>query len=205
MDKNFKPTWLYIKQHNQTGLKYFGKTIGDPNSYRGSGVYWNRHLAKHGEDVTTIWSQLFIDKEELIKFAVEFSLQNKIVELKEWANLIIENGETGGDNPYSYTPESRKKQSAAKKGRIVTEETRAKLSMANKGKIRTAEQNLQNSLRQKGQPGQTGSINGMFGKTPWNKGIKTGTPEKAPWNKGIKTGPNPKKSHPAWNKKVPKE
>lgn len=23
----FQPTWLYIKQHNQTGLNYFGKTI----------------------------------------------------------------------------------------------------------------------------------------------------------------------------------
>lgn len=35
---NFVPPWLYIKQHNQTGLKYFGKTIRkDPKKYKGSG------------------------------------------------------------------------------------------------------------------------------------------------------------------------
>ena len=30
----FKPTWLYIKQHNTTGLKYFGKTTKDPEGPR---------------------------------------------------------------------------------------------------------------------------------------------------------------------------
>ena len=52
-DSNFIPTWLYIKQHNQTKLKYFGKTIHDPLSYKGSGKYWLRNLHKHGNDVST--------------------------------------------------------------------------------------------------------------------------------------------------------
>lgn len=66
----YKPTWLYIKQHNVTKLKYFGKTTnGDPYKYKGSGIYWTRHLNKHGNDVTTIWCQLFNSKIELVEFA----------------------------------------------------------------------------------------------------------------------------------------
>lgn len=35
---NFKPTYLYIKIHNDTGLKYFGKTCSKtPKQYKGSG------------------------------------------------------------------------------------------------------------------------------------------------------------------------
>jgi hypothetical protein len=48
----FKPTWLYIKQHNLTKLKYFGKTINkDPVKYKGSGKHWTRHINKYGNDV----------------------------------------------------------------------------------------------------------------------------------------------------------
>ncbi len=54
MIPNFKPTYLYIKTHNKTGMKYFGKTVSeDPEKYSGSGVYWKRHIEKHGNDVTT--------------------------------------------------------------------------------------------------------------------------------------------------------
>lgn len=35
---------LYVKIHNVTGLKYFGKTTKDPFKYRGSGKYWLAHL-----------------------------------------------------------------------------------------------------------------------------------------------------------------
>lgn len=38
-----KPTYLYIKEHDITGLKYLGKTIADPYSYLGSGKYWKDH------------------------------------------------------------------------------------------------------------------------------------------------------------------
>jgi hypothetical protein len=89
----YKPTWLYIKQHNQTGLKYFGKTIRkDPRKYLGSGKYWKSHLAIHGSDIDTIWCQLFENKEELMEYAIRFSTENKIVESNEWANLIPEDG-----------------------------------------------------------------------------------------------------------------
>lgn len=94
---NFRPTFLYIKQHNVTGLKYFGKTIeSDPIKYKGSGKHWLRHLKKYGNDVTTIWYQLFIDKDQLTNFALSFSQKNNIVESREWANLKPEDGLCGG-------------------------------------------------------------------------------------------------------------
>lgn len=45
--------YLYLKTHNTTGLKYLGKTVKDPSTYKGSGLHWTRHLAKHGNDVNT--------------------------------------------------------------------------------------------------------------------------------------------------------
>lgn len=109
----YQPTWLYIKQHNQTGLKYFGKTIQDPYKYPGSGLRWTRHIRKHGDDVSTIWCKLFSDKDELIKFAIKFSEENNIVESKEWANLKIENGTTGG--AYVFTADEKARVSKAVK------------------------------------------------------------------------------------------
>jgi len=36
--------YLYVKIHNVTKLKYFGKTTKNPYNYKGSGLYWKRHL-----------------------------------------------------------------------------------------------------------------------------------------------------------------
>lgn len=94
---DFRPTWLYLKQHNVTKLKYFGKTVKEPDTYPGSGVRWTRHLKKHGNDVTTVWKQLFCNKQELMEFATQFSIENNIVVSPEFANLMIENGLVGGD------------------------------------------------------------------------------------------------------------
>lgn len=88
--------WLYIKQNNITGLKYFGKTTReDPYKYIGSGSYWLRHLKKHGNDVSTIKVWSFDDQLECERFALDFSEKNNIVESKEWANLIPENSKSG--------------------------------------------------------------------------------------------------------------
>lgn len=104
--EHFKPTWLYIKQHNTTGLKYFGKTVKNPYKYRGSGTYWKSHLKKYGYDISTIWCKLYTNIDEIVKYAVQFSEENKIVESNDWANLIIENGIDGGCSP---STETRKK------------------------------------------------------------------------------------------------
>jgi hypothetical protein len=91
-------TYLYIKQHSVTGLKYFGKTTkNDPVKYLGSGIHWKRHIKKHGiEHVKTLWYQSFDSEESLVEYATKFSQQNNIVESKEWANLKGENGLDGG-------------------------------------------------------------------------------------------------------------
>ena len=65
---------LYIKTHNKTGLKYFGKTKQDPFTYKGSGLYWKRHIEKYGYDVNTEILGTFSDKsEKLVETALKFS------------------------------------------------------------------------------------------------------------------------------------
>ena len=99
--KQFKPTYLYIKQHSVTGKCYFGKTTGSESylleQYQGSGEYWKDHIKKHGvEHVTTVWYCLFTEKEECNKFALMCSEQWDIVNSDQWANLITEDGLAGG-------------------------------------------------------------------------------------------------------------
>lgn len=93
---SFVPTYLYIKQHTKTGLKYFGKTVRNESlmlKYKGSGTKWRNHINYHGkDDVVTLWYKLFDDENELRQFALNFSLENNIVESSEWANLIPEDG-----------------------------------------------------------------------------------------------------------------
>jgi hypothetical protein len=157
--KKFYPTYLYVKTHKKTGLKYFGKTIKDPYDYYGSGRHWLAHLKQHGFDVSTEVLGYFTDSEECRIFAESFSINNNIVESKDWANLIVENGLDGGNtNRKNYEPmseETKKKLSESKKGQKPwntgltgvtpgnrtprSEETKQKLRYANLGKKRTKE------------------------------------------------------------------
>jgi len=99
-DNTITPTFLYIKQHSVTGLKYFGKTTRNPIKYMGSGKYWKTHIVKHGiEFVETVWvSEPYTDKNQIKEIALKFSIENNIVESNEWANLIPENGLDGGNS-----------------------------------------------------------------------------------------------------------
>jgi hypothetical protein len=93
----FKPTYLYIKTHNDTGLKYFGKTITkDPSKYKGSGTRWLNHINYHGNNVTTEILGYYTDKDECVATALDFSAKNNIVESADWANLEPEDGLQGG-------------------------------------------------------------------------------------------------------------
>lgn len=92
-----KPTRLYIKQ-SPNGLKYFGKHEGQNiETYPGSGRYWNRHLKKYKVKPNHLWnSDWYYYEEDITKFALRFSILNRIVESKGWANEKPENGLDGG-------------------------------------------------------------------------------------------------------------
>ena len=105
-------TYLYVKTHSITGLKYLGKTTKNPFKYPGSGVHWKRHLRKHGKEHTTEVIAEFDDPDECEKFALEFSHKNNIVESIEWANLIPENGKDGmpvGHAGHVFTDDEKSK------------------------------------------------------------------------------------------------
>jgi len=113
-DIDFVPTYLYIKQHSITGLKYFDKTTEkDPVKYTGSGTHLSRHTKKHSrKHVVTLWYCLFYEKEELTKFSLMCSEMWDIVQSEEWANEMIEDGlngwQTGKNNPsHNMTDEQK--------------------------------------------------------------------------------------------------
>ena len=96
----FKPTALYVKTHNKTGFKYFGKTtrLNCVHTYKGSGVHWQRHLKVHGNDYTTELLGIWQNKERLVNFANKFCLQHDVVNSSEWANMVTEEGLQGASN-----------------------------------------------------------------------------------------------------------
>jgi hypothetical protein len=176
-----KPTYLYIKQHSVTGKCYFGKTTrSDPEHYLGSGVYWLRHVRKHGkEHVVTLWYKLFTDQAECTRVALLFSEQQDIVKSDLWLNLNPENGLDGRSIGYHHSEETLKKMSKPKTpehcknlsiagaGKKLPPEVCAKMSISRTGKTRdftdthcenlskaaknrTSEWNEKQSLAQKG-------------------------------------------------------
>ena len=126
--------YLYLKTHNDTGLKYLGKTTQNPFVYKGSGVYWQSHLKKHGENVTTEILGEFETLEEFAEVSLYYSKLWNVKDNKEFANLIDESGD-GGDT--SKTPKYLKakelkmfNQSGSSNsffGKTHTEETKKKM------------------------------------------------------------------------------
>lgn len=139
---------LYIATHNITGLKYFGKTtkyytqLELQQYYHGSGVYWKKHLKKHGNDVTMELYGIFSVK-IVEQIAINFSIDNNIVENTEWANLKNENGLDGNIA-----------------GVPLSEKHKAAIKLASKTKKKDSEY-----TKRKRAKSLTGSGNGMFGKT----------------------------------------
>lgn len=148
--------YLYVKQHAVTGLKYFGKTKKtDPFKYLGSGLYWKKHIKKHGKKYVKTIDIWGFDCENLCSdFALMFSKLHNIVESDEWANLKEENGLDGGFNAImgtrskrfkgkTHSNESRQKMTASKVGdknpnygKTHSDETR------NKMKIKSAKRQI---------------------------------------------------------------
>lgn len=91
--------YLYLKTHNITGLKYLGKTVRDPFIYKGSGLHWSRHLAKHGNDVNTEILMECHSNDEVKKWGEYYSNLWNVVESLEFANLKLESGDGGAVGP----------------------------------------------------------------------------------------------------------
>lgn len=88
--------YLYVKTHKKTGLKYLGKTVQDPFKYVGSGVYWKRHLKKHGKEHDTYILQKCYSNESLITWGCYYSKLWSVTKSKKWANLKDEEGQGWG-------------------------------------------------------------------------------------------------------------
>ena len=103
-----KETYIYIKTHNITELKYFGKTTKkDIETYKGSGKYWKRHIKKHGYNCRTYKIKSFTNKQECMDFCLWFSKINNIIKSKKWANLVNENGIDGCIVGYKHSRKAR--------------------------------------------------------------------------------------------------
>ena len=122
----------------KTGLKYLGQTKNDPNTYKGSGKYWTRHLKTHGDHHTTQILLETTDTEKLKESGLYYSRIWNIQESEEWANLKDEAGIEGG----CLSEGSKDLISKANKGRkrpdrtskTFTSEWRNNISRSNTGK-----------------------------------------------------------------------
>lgn len=143
-----KKIYLLLKTHNKTGLKYLCRHITEYEDscyrYKGSGVYWTSHLEKYGDDITTEIIAKCATIEEARTLGLHYSEKWNIVESKDFANLVPEDGQGGagpashrkthgnrfgyeqepnryvGDSNYAKLPEIRQKISNRLKGREIT-------------------------------------------------------------------------------------
>lgn len=135
--------YLYKKTHLITGLQYFGKTTKpDYVNYRGSGKYWLRHIKRHGYLCKTELIRECHTTDEARYWGLYYSNLWNIVDSKEWANLIPENGLAGGHFPTgmsnpAHLPHVKEK---LKVNNLITNASRrAKTSKALKGRKKSEE------------------------------------------------------------------
>jgi hypothetical protein len=129
--------YLYVKTHNKTGLKYFGKTTRkDFEKYLGSGKYWRRHLQVHGKDFATELIASFDSEQECCEFAIKFSIDNDIVSSEEWANLKEENGLDGSPKGIKLSESHKHKISESLIGRSSPKSLQTKEKMSIAAKVR---------------------------------------------------------------------
>lgn len=143
---SFSPRYLYIKQHSITGMLYFGQTSKDPIKYSGSGLYWLKHINKHGhKHVVTLWYELFTDRDEIIKFATQFSKDLNIVKSNSWANLIPEDGLNGGAIGHTTSESTKEIIRQRMLGREFSIDTLAKMRESAKRRKHTVESKIKMS------------------------------------------------------------
>jgi hypothetical protein len=89
------PSFLMVKTHRKTGLKYLCKTTQNPFKYKGSGKYWLLHLKRHGEEHDTEIIRECDSTDDLKNWGIYYSNLWNVVESTEWANLKPETGDGG--------------------------------------------------------------------------------------------------------------
>lgn len=122
-------TYLYVKTHTITGLKYLGQTKkDDPHKYRGSGIRWLNHLKVHGYTYTT---EILKECEHpaMIKFwGQHYSDLWNIVDSDEWANLKPETGDGSAGTKWNDN------QRAAHKAKVIWNKGKGKPKPLPKGR-----------------------------------------------------------------------
>ncbi len=165
---------LYLATHNKTNLKYFGKTTQYHTEedlqkyYHGSGTYWNKHLNKHGDDVTM---QIFYqseDEENVKALALMYSRFWNIENSSQYANLMIEDGLSGGAARNGQTNSKQHNDNIANGLRIAeyTKERNKNVSNSLLGR------KLSDDHKKNISKATSGKNNPMFGKSCPTKGIK---------------------------------
>lgn len=106
-----------------------------------------------------------VDTEELMKFWEKMLIYHYKSNNSDYGY----NKSTGGEQSpigCKFTEEHRRKLSEAKKGRKLSEEHCKKLSQVHKGK------KLSEETKKKLSESKKGELNPMYGKPPWNKGLR---------------------------------
>lgn len=160
--------YLYRKTHNKTGLMYLGYTKTDPFKYKGSGLYWKRHIKLYGNDVTTEILYESDDIDDISEIGKHYSKIWDVVNSTQYANLCEEDGNKlyGNANPNF-------------RGHPHTTETKIKIS--------------ENSART--HSGKYGVMHPSYGHQPqknWQRDLEkawNSTRGKPSWNSGVQIGP----------------
>ena len=163
---------LYIAKHNETGLKYLGKTERFftekdlQKYYHGSGVGWSEHLLEYGDDVTMkIYGIYTLDEVESV--ALSLSKELNIVESYLWANRMPEDGLNGWPKGQSKSDSTKRKIPNTMKGRTISEEHREKLSEYRTGKKHSKETIIKIASTKKGSELNEIELYNLFNKEPF--------------------------------------
>lgn len=88
-----KYNYLLLKTHNKTGLKYLCFHRGTDESclkYKGSGLYWKKHLRVHGGDIHTEILEKSLNQKYISEKGLYYSKLWDVVESSEFANMVPE-------------------------------------------------------------------------------------------------------------------
>lgn len=138
-------TFLYLKTHNKTGLKYLGKTVQDPFIYKGSGKRWLNHIKKHGYDVTTEILFETSDKILLREKGLYFSLLWSVTTNPNFANIVNEagdGGDTSASSSYKLGIKNRNLANSPKFIQAIKNRDNSKISALRKGRSLANDLNL---------------------------------------------------------------